>query len=542
MGSKQNGPHCPTGLEEFTFLDKEQLEKDLICNICNRYLNVIPIIFSENLGSICGRCSSSVGIKAIQRQQSYEQLVKHLTFPCANKVFGCTEVVKFDCVVTHEKDCRYQCMSCPLSYKHLFPEKNCNWRGNSKLLLEHLKVHHEEFLDPPQFEWPEKGKNKIFFTYVGNQVITIAIKHERKGRFSSLLMISGTDLESQCFRYQLELSNEDKNSSILLRRSRLEPLSEFVDFLNRPEKTLEVDIDQMSEMLQNPRKVFAKFGIVKKSKKEIIQIMGVQEADSLMVGNSNIKTGKEKNTHPDEEMLSELECPVCSEFMVPPIYICPTGHSVCSVCKIKVNICPSCRSIFGNGRNFTLEKLTLKVKYPCRNRDIGCGFVSTSENIKNHEKICDLAENPCILKCGWKGLTPALHNHFLEKHKTQLLENNVPFPRDMRQDRNTGYYFLYVMGELFCLSFKSGGKFGVRLNMQQVGYLESQPKHKYTIQFFLNSQASCPSISLTGFCQNWNENLIDLGSNSITVPAELLLKYCIYQGSFFYMKVNIMKV
>ncbi|XP_066157100.1 uncharacterized protein [Euwallacea fornicatus] len=545
MGSEQNELHYPSGMKEFSFTDTEKLEKDLTCNVCSRYLNVVPIIFSENLGSICGRCNTGAtlrGIGATQRQQSYEQLIKHLTFPCANKIFGCLEVVKFDYVLTHEKNCRYQCVSCPLSYKHLFPEKNCHWKGNSKLLLEHLKVHHEEFLDPPQFEWPEKGKNKIFFTYVGKQVIIIVIKHEREGRFSNLLMINGTDLESQCFRYQLELSDEDKNNSILLRRGRLEPISEFLDFLSRPDKTLEVDIDQMSEMLQNPQKIFAKFGIVKKPKKEIIQIMGVQNADSFVVDNSNIKIGKEKNTHLDEEMLSELECPICSEFMVPPIYICPTGHSVCSVCKVKVNMCPSCRSPFGNGRNFTLEKLTLKVKYPCRHRDIGCGFVSTSENIKNHEKICDLAENPCILRCGWKGLTSALYNHFLEHHKTQILKHNALFLKDMRQDINTGFYFLYVMGELFCLSLKINGKVGIRFNMEQVGYLESEPKHKYTLQFFLSSETSCPSISLTGFCQNWNENLTELGNNSINVPMELLLKYCIFKNFFFYMKVNIMKV
>lgn len=56
---------------------------------------------------------------------------------------------------------------CPLTYSNLFPDKKCNWSGNSKLLMDHLKVHQEEFLNPPQFEWPENGQNKIFFTTVG---------------------------------------------------------------------------------------------------------------------------------------------------------------------------------------------------------------------------------------------------------------------------------------------------------------------------------------------------------------------------------------
>lgn len=76
------------------------------------------------------------------------------------------------------------------------------------------------------------------------------------------------------------------------------------------------------------------------------------------------------------------------------------GHSICSDCKTQIHVCPTCRSqISGSiGRNYTLEKLTQKVKYPCRNREIGCGFVTTSDKIRQHQRSCELSENPCILK------------------------------------------------------------------------------------------------------------------------------------------------
>nr|GEW99952.1 E3 ubiquitin-protein ligase SINAT2 [Tanacetum cinerariifolium] len=39
-----------------------------------------------------------------------------------------------------------------------------------------------------------------------------------------------------------------------------------------------------------------------------------------------------------------LECPVCTTIMSPPIYQCPNGHTLCSICKFQVkSCCPICR-------------------------------------------------------------------------------------------------------------------------------------------------------------------------------------------------------
>jgi uncharacterized OB-fold protein len=32
----------------------------------------------------------------------------------------------------------------------------------------------------------------------------------------------------------------------------------------------------------------------------------------------------------DEALLSDLECPECMEYMVPPIKLCNNGHNICS--------------------------------------------------------------------------------------------------------------------------------------------------------------------------------------------------------------------
>lgn len=51
-----------------------------------------------------------------------------------------------------------------------------------------------------------------------------------------------------------------------------------------------------------------------------------------------------------KEVLSEFECPVCFEIMMPPkrIYSCSNDHYICSLCltDTKMTACPICREDF----------------------------------------------------------------------------------------------------------------------------------------------------------------------------------------------------
>ncbi|XP_060530513.1 uncharacterized protein LOC132704510 [Cylas formicarius] len=527
-------------MEEFTIIDKTMFAKQLVCNICTKPLNIPPIIYNENLGSICGRCgphTSLSGLGAVLRQKIYEELLKNLTFPCVNKSYGCSSILKWNQVEQHEKTCSYRCANCPLSYKQFFPDKTCTWVGNLKLLQDHFKLHQELYLDPPHFDWPVDPKNEVFLTNASNHTIIVVLKHEKDFKYHCVLMVNGTDLESQCFKYQLELFNEDKSNSLVLRRNRLEPLSDFMDHFHNPDKSLEVDLKIVREMLQESGKIYAKFGIVKKNKKDITQIMGSNHCEILSAVN---KVSKDKLGPADEEMLSELECPVCNEYMVPPIFICPTGHSVCSDCKVKVGKCPSCRCDYAEGRNFTLEKLTTLVKYPCRNRDIGCGFISTSDKIKLHQNCCELSESPCLLRCGWKGLGPGMYNHFLEKHPSRLLEHNHPILKEFKSDKSINLDFLYVMGEIFCVAFANCSRFTIKFSVAQAFPVEAEPQYKYTVEFFSSNNNLGPSFSVCNTCQHWTDvhNALD---NSIIIPGELLRRV-VFENNCYYIKVTITKL
>lgn len=115
LNEKLTEPSGDCQAEEFSFVDKGDLDKSLTCKVCERLLNVAPVMYSESLGSICGRCYGAVstnGIGAVHRQHAYESLVKNILFPCSNKSYGCSEVVRFEDVQSHERNCRFECCSC----------------------------------------------------------------------------------------------------------------------------------------------------------------------------------------------------------------------------------------------------------------------------------------------------------------------------------------------------------------------------------------------------------------------------------------------
>lgn len=332
---------------EFSILDKDSIRDRTLCTNCNRLLNVGPIYCYGDVSSIqeiCGRCSYTLNnVSSKFRQYTFEKLAEHLTYPCSHKNLGCNTVLKWNEVMNHEMVCTYQLVSCPLSHKDLCHINNCDWAGNVKDLNEHIETCHKDLmLSNPQVSL--KGHNMIYFTRVGLHLITIVVKFEytvddeqledteSNEEFEPtdpykcycLLMINGNDIESQCFRYQLELYGEDKENSLILRKNRLEPLGCMEENFKNMGKMLEVDLNNVKGMLKSDGIIMARFGVVKKHKKEISQITGNKESE-IFNGQLSSPATKEKVVSPDENMLQELECPVCNEFMIPPIFICHAG-------------------------------------------------------------------------------------------------------------------------------------------------------------------------------------------------------------------------
>lgn len=96
-------------------------------------------------------------------------------------------------------------------------------------------------------------------------------------------------------------------------------------------------------------------------------------------------------------LLSELECPVCMEYMMPPIVFCVNGHNICPSCKPKLAQCPTCRQPFVNIRNVALEKMARQIEYPCVYWRSGCTEKVTLDLKTKHENVCPYNQYSCPL-------------------------------------------------------------------------------------------------------------------------------------------------
>lgn len=75
--------------------------------------------------------------------------------------------------------------------------------------------------------------------------------------------------------------------------------------------------------------------------------------------NCRCKRMKDDDESLNQGLIGLLECPVCMEYMGPPIHQCRRGHLVCFACKPKLPNCPTCRSRFTDSRNLAMEKVCM---------------------------------------------------------------------------------------------------------------------------------------------------------------------------------------
>ena len=121
-------------------------------------------------------------------------------------------------------------------------------------------------------------------------------------------------------------------------------------------------------------------------------------------------------------LLEELECPVCREYVVPPIAMCVSGHSICTTCRNKMYRCPVCTKAFSNSRNYALENIAGRMMYPCKYQEEGCKESLTLQQRAAHHAECPHQTHKCPFSllhrdpCRWKGSPATLVNHIKNNH------------------------------------------------------------------------------------------------------------------------------
>ncbi|CAG5035806.1 unnamed protein product [Parnassius apollo] len=119
-------------------------------------------------------------------------------------------------------------------------------------------------------------------------------------------------------------------------------------------------------------------------------------------------------------LLRLLECPVCLEWMEPPMSQCRRGHLVCGRCRSRLSACPVCRTAFSSVRNRAMEGVAEMLRYPCRH---GCGREVRLRRRGAHEASCSARRYRCPAPlCADRPPLPLhdLHHHLQSKHPAMV--------------------------------------------------------------------------------------------------------------------------
>ena len=206
----------------------------------------------------------------------------------------------------------------------------------------------------------------------------------------------------------------------------------------------------------------------------------------------------------DEALLKDLECPVCMEYMVPPIKLCKNGHNICSKCRGSAKRCPICRFKFSEIRNVALENIARRQNYPCLNRQSGCLELFSVEHIAKHHAACVYGKIKCPFKlnmnCSWNGYKSDLNEHAKAAHPKYFFESstlNSPLILDGVMS------LLSCFGELF-VHYKRLVDGTLYCAVQLIG--TSSEASKYKCEFTLRAANGIEQISKTFLVRSYAED------------------------------------
>ena len=210
-----------------------------------------------------------------------------------------------------------------------------------------------------------------------------------------------------------------------------------------------------------------------------------------------------------EIVWSELECPVCMQYMVPPIKLCSNGHNICSKCRGRVQLCPTCRAEFSQIRNVALENIARRMKYPCVNRQNGCLNLFSIEDIAEHHTACVYGKINCpfhfYMTCSWKGPKNDLKEHAKAAHPGYFKEESSFNCRYLSED----LVVLSCFGELFIFYLQKRDR-RYYAAVQLIG--TSSEASKYKCEFALRAANGIEQISNTflvrGYSEDFKQSLI----------------------------------
>ncbi|PNF30014.1 hypothetical protein B7P43_G05836 [Cryptotermes secundus] len=227
-------------------------------------------------------------------------------------------------------------------------------------------------------------------------------------------------------------------------------------------------------------------------------------------------------------LLTVLECQLCMEYMLPPIYICVKGHNICKSCRSEIEVCPTCIHKFAPMRCVSLEKLSLQVDFPCTNRDSGCKKTMRGNSLTEHQSACTYGTYSCPFDCPRKCNRLTLIQHVKNEHKQTGTETlcSDSYIKILNYSLTKTYSDVIATNiEVFIRTITVINGIWYFL-VQYTGPLRNVGRFSYTISFEPRG-SHVESISMTHLCQSINDEVNEIYSacKCIMLPVQVLKHY-----------------
>jgi len=95
------------------------------------------------------------------------------------------------------------------------------------------------------------------------------------------------------------------------------------------------------------------------------------------------------------DLKKALQCPICEEVPLAPIYTCSSGHSICGKCREELK-CGLCGEDLSNGRNKAVELIVASSSFWCKYMSDGCPEVVKGSEYRSHADVCDFRRIKCF--------------------------------------------------------------------------------------------------------------------------------------------------
>ena len=222
-----------------------------------------------------------------------------------------------------------------------------------------------------------------------------------------------------------------------------------------------------------------------------------------------------ESTDKEQSLLNHLECPVCLDYMTPPIILCANGHKLCEICRKEVTTCPNCRGNFVTTRNLALEDLARQVMYPCKYRSYGCAEIFEHDKIVGHQATCLYSQQVCpvaklaIGTCSWTGSRKDIKGHLQENHLEvccEYVEGEVKFIHKLDTYMKL-FCFIFAYNEVFFSLFHWEISI-FYIVLLYVGPSENAAEYKYKVEFV--NKDDTEGVTVMHLTRSSDENLEDL--------------------------------